>query len=497
MIDAGLPLVQCLDILGSQEEDKNFAFVIMATRTDVESGASLADAMRKHPKTFDPLFTNMIAAGEAGGILDTILKRLATYIEKAVKLAGQVKSAMIYPIAVVVIAGAVVGVILWKVIPTFAALFSGLGADLPLPTRIVIALSDNLVRFFPFILIGGGAAAYGFKTYYATENGRRVIDQITLKLPVLGNIMKKIAVARFCRTLSTLISSGVPILDGLEITAKTSGNAIVEDAIMVTRKSIERGETISAPLKDTKVFPLDGDPDDRRRRGDRRARHHAGEDRRLLRRGSGHRGGRAADPARADHDRGARHRGRRHRDRDVPADLRSDQQADVAMNEVPLRQSIARLIAIRVVISTILLGSATFTRVTEPGSFAVDPFFFLIGLTYALTIGYALALRFVERHRWLVDLQLGIDALLVSAFIYFTGGITSYFTSLYVLPVIAASTIQFRRGGLLVATLSTVLYGGLVLAQYLAASGLRADPWLDGVFAVACRRDRSRATPSR
>jgi len=211
--------------------------------------------MRKHPKTFDPLFTNMIAAGEAGGILDTILKRLATYIEKAVKLAGQVKSAMIYPVAVIVIAGLVVGVILWKVIPTFAALFSGLGADLPLPTRIVIGLSDNLVRFFPFLLVGGGAAAYGFRTYYATENGRHVIDSIMLKMPVFGNIMKKIAVARFCRTLSTLISSGVPILDGLEITAKTSGNAIVEDAIMVTRKSIERGETISAPLKDTKVFP--------------------------------------------------------------------------------------------------------------------------------------------------------------------------------------------------------------------------------------------------
>jgi type IV pilus assembly protein PilC len=255
MIDAGLPLVQCLDILGSQEEDKNFAFVISETRKDVESGASLADAMRKHPKTFDPLFTNMIAAGEAGGILDTILKRLATYIEKAVKLAGQVKSAMIYPIAVIVIAGGVVGVILWKVIPTFAQLFSGLGADLPLPTRIVIALSDNLVRFFPFIFVGGGAAAYGFKTYYATEKGRRVIDAVTLKLPILGNIMRKIAVARFCRTLSTLIASGVPILDGLEITAKTAGNAIVEDAIMMTRTSIERGETISAPLKDTKVFP--------------------------------------------------------------------------------------------------------------------------------------------------------------------------------------------------------------------------------------------------
>src|SRR5712672_1104551 len=173
MIDAGLPLVQCLDILGSQEEDKNFAFVILATRTDVESGASLADAMRKHPKTFDPLFTNMIAAGEAGGILDTILKRLATYIEKAVKLAGQVKSAMIYPIAVVVIAGSVVGVILWKVIPTFAAMFSGLGAQLPMPTRIVIALSDNLVRFFPFLFIAGGLAGYGFKQYYATDKGRR------------------------------------------------------------------------------------------------------------------------------------------------------------------------------------------------------------------------------------------------------------------------------------------------------------------------------------
>src|SRR5262245_28300795 len=255
MIDAGLPLVQCLDILGSQEEDKNFAAVIMSARTDVESGASLADAMRRHPKTFDPLFTNMIAAGEAGGILDTILKRLATYIEKAVKLASQVKSAMIYPVAVIVIAGAVVGVILWKVIPTFAALFSGLGASLPLPTRVVIALSDNLVRFFPFLIVAVGLAGYGFKQYYATEKGRRVVDATMLKAPVLGNILRKIAVARFCRTLSTLISSGVPILDGLEITAKTAGNSVVEDAIMVTRKSIERGETISVPLKDTNVFP--------------------------------------------------------------------------------------------------------------------------------------------------------------------------------------------------------------------------------------------------
>jgi type IV pilus assembly protein PilC len=255
MIDAGLPLVQCLEILGTQEEDRNFAATILQTRTDVESGASLADAMRKHPKAFDPLFTNMIAAGEAGGILDTILKRLATYIEKAVKLAGQVKSAMIYPIAVVVIAGLVVGVILWKVIPTFAQLFAGLGADLPLPTRVVIVLSNSLVSYFPLIAGIAVAVGWGFRKYYQTTGGRRVIDATLLKAPVLGNIMRKIAVARFCRTLATLISSGVPILDGLEITAKTSGNSIIEDAVMTTRKSIERGETISAPLKETAVFP--------------------------------------------------------------------------------------------------------------------------------------------------------------------------------------------------------------------------------------------------
>ena len=255
MIDAGLPLVQCLDILGNQEEDKNFAEVILQTRTAVEGGAALADAMRRYPKTFDPLFTNMIAAGEAGGILDTILKRLATYIEKAVKLKGQVKSAMIYPVAVIVIAALVVGVILWKVIPTFAAMFEGLGAELPLPTRVVIALSNNLVKFAPFVIPAIGLAAYGFKQYYKTDNGRHTVDRTVLKLPVLGMLMRKIAVARFCRTLSTLIASGVPILDGLEITARTSGNAIVEDAIMETRKSIERGETISAPLREQGVFP--------------------------------------------------------------------------------------------------------------------------------------------------------------------------------------------------------------------------------------------------
>jgi type IV pilus assembly protein PilC len=255
MIDAGLPLVQCLEILGTQEEDKNFSMVILATRADVEGGASLADAMSRHPKTFDALYSNMIAAGEAGGILDAILKRLATYIEKAVKLKGQVKSAMIYPVAIIVIAVTVVGLILWKVIPTFASLFAGLGATLPLPTRIVIAMSDLTVQFMPYIIVGTMAGGYAFKRYYATTNGRRVIDRISLKLPIMGNVLRKIAVARFCRTLSTLIASGVPILDGLDITARTAGNAIVEDAIQQTRKSIERGETISAPLKATGVFP--------------------------------------------------------------------------------------------------------------------------------------------------------------------------------------------------------------------------------------------------
>jgi type IV pilus assembly protein PilC len=255
MIDAGLPLVQCLEILGTQEEDKNFASVILATRGDVESGASLADAMKKHPKVFDPLFTNMIAAGEAGGILDTILKRLATYIEKAVKLKGQVKSAMIYPVAVIVIATLVVGVILWKVIPTFANLFAGLGAELPLPTRVVIAASNGLVRFGPIIIVAIGAAGYGFKQYYSSPNGRRVVDAIVLKMPILGMLMRKIAVARFCRTLSTLLASGVSILEALDITARTAGNAIVEEAILTTRKSIERGETIAQPLRETAVFP--------------------------------------------------------------------------------------------------------------------------------------------------------------------------------------------------------------------------------------------------
>jgi type IV pilus assembly protein PilC len=255
MIDAGLPLVQCLEILGNQQENKTFKRVLIQIRQDVESGSNLADSMRKHPKVFNDLYTNMVAAGEAGGILDTILQRLANYIEKAVKLNAQVKSAMIYPVAVISIACIVVAVILWKVIPVFASLFVSLGAELPMPTRIVIALSNFIADFWWLIGLVIVATWYSLRKYHGTYKGKRVLDGLLLKMPILGILLRKIAVARFCRTLATLTASGVPILDGLTITARTAGNAVVEDAIMATRKSVEEGKTISEPLGDTEVFP--------------------------------------------------------------------------------------------------------------------------------------------------------------------------------------------------------------------------------------------------
>ena len=255
MIDAGLPLVQCLEILGSQQENRTFQKILLSVRQDVESGATLADALRKHPKAFDDLYCNMVAAGEAGGILDTILQRLSEYIEKIVKLRSAVRSAMVYPVAVILIAVAVVWVILWKVIPTFATLFEGLGAELPLPTRITIQLSNFIGFWWWAVFLAIGLGAFALNRYHKTHKGRRVLDGLLLRLPVLGTVLRKIAVARFCRTLGTLVSSGVSILDGLEITAKTAGNAVVEDAIMATRKSIEEGKTIAEPLKHTDVFP--------------------------------------------------------------------------------------------------------------------------------------------------------------------------------------------------------------------------------------------------
>jgi len=255
MIDAGLPLVQCLEILGSQQDNRVFQKILFEVRQDIESGATLADSLRKHPKAFDELYCNMVAAGETGGILDTILQRLSQYIEKIVKLRAAVRSAMVYPVAVILIAIGVVWIILWKVIPTFATLFAGLGAQLPLPTRITIALSKFIGAWWWLVFGLIGLGIFALMRFHATYRGRRVIDGMLLKLPVLGNVLKKIAVARFCRTLGTLVSSGVPILEALEITARTAGNAVVEDAIMATRKSIEQGKTIAEPLKATNVFP--------------------------------------------------------------------------------------------------------------------------------------------------------------------------------------------------------------------------------------------------
>jgi type IV pilus assembly protein PilC len=255
MIDAGLPLVQCLQILGDQQEHKAFQRVILQVREDVEAGSSLANAMKKHPTAFSELFVNMVAAGEAGGILDIVLQRLATYIEKAARLKAQVKSALIYPAAVIAIAILVVYIILWKVIPVFATLFTSLGAELPLPTRVVVALSNFIGRFWWAILAAVAAIVFFVRQYYQTENGKMAIDRLLLRSPIIGLILRKIAVARFCRTLGTLLSAGVPVLEALDITARTSGNKVIEQAILQVRKAVEEGKTIAEPLKATEQFP--------------------------------------------------------------------------------------------------------------------------------------------------------------------------------------------------------------------------------------------------
>ncbi|MGB9007918.1 MAG: type II secretion system F family protein, partial [Candidatus Acidiferrales bacterium] len=256
MIDAGLPLVQCLEILAGQQENKTFQKVLTGVRASVEGGASLSNSMKQYEKVFDALYYNMVDAGETGGILDTILQRLSSYIEKNVKLKRAVKSAMIYPIAVLGIAGGVIILLLWKVVPIFTQLFNGLGVDLPLPTRVVITLSNFVGSIYGAVIvvfiIGG---VFALKMWYGTPTGRYALDATVLKIPLVGPLMRKIAVARFTRTLGTLISSGVPILEGLDITARTSGNAVVEKAIIQTRKAVEAGRSLVEPLKETDVFP--------------------------------------------------------------------------------------------------------------------------------------------------------------------------------------------------------------------------------------------------
>jgi type IV pilus assembly protein PilC len=255
MIDAGLPLVQCLEILGANQENPTFQKTLIGVRTTVEGGSTLANAMRQFPKVFDDLTTNMIEAGETGGILDLILQRLAIYVEKAVKLRGAVKSALIYPVSVVSLAALIVGALLKWVVPIFANLFAGLGVALPLPTRIVVGLSAFIGQFWWFFIVGGVGLVFGMKQVRKNPKGRYFLDAVMLKLPIVGMLLRKIAVARFTRTLGTLITSGVPILEGLSVTARTSGNAVLEDALMKVRKAIEEGRTIVDPLRESGVFP--------------------------------------------------------------------------------------------------------------------------------------------------------------------------------------------------------------------------------------------------
>lgn len=255
MIDSGLPLVQCLDILSGQQENKTFKDVLTKVKESVESGSTFADALSRHPKVFDQLYVNLVAAGEVGGILDTILNRLAAYIEKAMKLAKQVKGAMVYPITIMTIAVVVVGVILVFVIPTFAKMFTEFGGELPLPTRIVIGISNFITKYIIVIIAAIFGIKYGISKYYQTAKGRKQVDAFALKAPIVGPLVRKVSVAKFTRTLGTMISSGVPIMDGLEIVAKTAGNKIVEEAIYKVRQSISEGKTIAEPLAECGVFP--------------------------------------------------------------------------------------------------------------------------------------------------------------------------------------------------------------------------------------------------
>jgi type IV pilus assembly protein PilC len=255
MINAGLPLIQCLDLLGRQEENKTFSKVIWSIKADIEGGSTLTDALKKFPKIFDDLFVNLVAAGESGGILDVILQRLSGYMEKAMKLKGQVKGAMSYPIIVLVIATAIVAGLLIFVVPTFQKMFEGMGGALPGPTQFLVDVSNACVNYWFHAIIGVLVLRFALKKYIATEKGTLLFDSLILKAPIFGPLLKKVAVAKFSRTLSTMMQSGVPIIEGLGIVSRTSGNKIIENALMKTRQSISEGKTIAEPLAETDVFP--------------------------------------------------------------------------------------------------------------------------------------------------------------------------------------------------------------------------------------------------
>ena len=255
MINAGLPLIQCLELLAQQEQNKTFAQIITAVKEDIEGGSTLSDALRKYPNIFDNLFVNLVAAGESGGILDVVLQRLSNYMEKAMKLKSKVKGAMTYPASVLVISVAVVALLLVKVIPVFQKMFEGFGGELPGPTQFLITLSGYAQKYFLVALIAMAIAVYAFRRYYKTEKGTLLIDDLILRSPVFGPLLKKVAVARFTRTMSTMMTSGVPILEGLAIVSKTAGNKVVENALIRVRKSISEGKTIAEPLLETGIFP--------------------------------------------------------------------------------------------------------------------------------------------------------------------------------------------------------------------------------------------------
>ncbi|PXF55681.1 MAG: pilus assembly protein PilC [Deltaproteobacteria bacterium] len=255
MIDAGLPLIQGLEILASQQENKTLKKILMDTKSDVEGGSTFADALKKHPKQFDRLFCNMIAAGEMGGILDDVLKRLADYMEKALRLKRKVKGALTYPIIVLGISALVIGVILIFVIPVFEQMFADFGGSLPVPTQMVVNLSKFVKSYFLVIIGAVAVMVFLFKKYYKTEKGKRVVDRLILKSPVFGPLLRKVAVAKLTRTLGTLIDSGVPILETLNVAAGTAGNKIVEEAIYNVRSSISEGRTIAQPLSESGIFP--------------------------------------------------------------------------------------------------------------------------------------------------------------------------------------------------------------------------------------------------
>jgi len=255
MINAGLPLIQCLELLAQQEQNKAFKKIITTIKEDIEGGSTLCDALKKYPKVFDDLFVNLVAAGESGGILDVILNRLSAYMEKAAKLKSKVKGAMTYPASVLVISVAVVSLLLLKVIPVFQKMFEGMGGELPGPTQFLVNASQFMQDYFMFMIGGVVAVGYSFKKYYQTEKGTLVIDALILKSPVFGPLLKKVAVSKFTRTLSTMMTSGVPILEGLNIVSRTAGNKIIENAIQKTRQSISEGRTIAEPLAETNIFP--------------------------------------------------------------------------------------------------------------------------------------------------------------------------------------------------------------------------------------------------